>query len=61
MREKLWKDVCVRKSYDGYHYLLQVCELESGRKVFRNRSIDNGLFGTKLFPGFQGTVEKLLN
>lgn len=57
--KKIWQDVCVRQSSSGNHFLLQVCELESGQKIFRNRPIDNRGLGCVLFHGFQG-IEKLI-
>lgn len=54
---KIWKDVCIRESSCGYHYLLQVCELESGKKIFRNRPIDKCIINTILFHGFQGLTK----
>lgn len=57
---KIWNDICVRESSSGNHFLLQVCELESGQKIFRNRPIDNGFISWMLFHGFQGIVEKII-
>lgn len=58
--KKIWKDICVRESSSGNHFLLQVCEFESGQKIFRNRPIDGRWFSWILFHGFQGIVEKII-
>jgi hypothetical protein len=60
MSMKIWNDICVRQSSSGNHFLLQVCQLESGQKIFRNRPIDSFRFGWVLFHGFQGIVEKII-
>lgn len=57
-----WIDIAVREASSGTHYLLQMKVRKSGRRVFRNRKIDQHPWqvGYTLFHGMQGISEKIL-
>lgn len=50
-----WEDIGVREASGGRHYLLQMKVKKNGRKIFRNRRIDQ-----TLFHGMQGIEEPIL-
>lgn len=57
-----WIDIGVRESSNGTHYLLQMKVRSSGRKVFRNRKIDQapGQIIYLLFHSSQNIEAKIL-
>jgi len=57
-----WIDIGVREAAGGTHYLLQMKVRKSGRKIFRNRKIDQHPWSPfyTLFHGFQEIEKKIL-